>query len=1150
MPEDKKKSAPTSESKSEVAKREEKILKFWRENKIFEKSLTKKSPNGDYIFYDGPPFATGLPHYGHILASAIKDAVPRFWTMRGYRVARRFGWDCHGLPIENIIEKKLNIASRQEIEAIGIDKFNQLASETALTYASEWKKTIERIGRWVDFDGSYKTMNNAYIESVWWAIAEINKKGLVYEGTRVLPYCPRCETPIAQSEIAMDQSYKLVTDQAVTVKFKLKEEKVYILAWTTTPWTLPGNVALAVGPEIGYVEIEHQGERLILAEARLAAFGLEGAKVLKKFNGQDLVGKEYGPLFEVLAVKTSPKKKWQILPANFVTTTDGTGVVHTAVIHGEDDYKLGVEYDLPLVPLIDARGHFNDQAPEFLRGIYHKQAEKLVIKDLAERGQLFRQEPYQHSYPHCYRCGTPIIYYALPAWFINIQKIKPRLLKLNQKVNWVPKHLKDGRFKNIVEGAPDWNISRNRYWASPLPIWKCGKCGQTKFVDSLKTLAALAIKSGNKYFVMRHGEGEHNVINTISARVGDKYALTERGKNQVRESAKELENQNITRIFASPFLRTKQSAEIVAGELGIPNDQIIFDECLGELKFGDFDGKKLADYLAYEAEHIFSYGDRIPGGESYLEAKRRFGDFFYKLENSLVSENILIVTHGICPEVLAAIVVGADQIESKRIIDTYQLAFAKPQLFNLLSLPLNNNYELDLHRPYIDRIKLKCECGGALARIPEVFDCWFESAAMPFAANHYPFENQKSLKNNYPADFVAEYIAQTRTWFYYMLVLGTILFEQEPFKNVVTTGTILAADGEKMSKSKGNFPDPWLVFNRYGVDALRFYLLSTPVMRAEDLNFSARGADEVSKKIITRLINVHSFYQLYQERLPIDSKDSTLISNHVLDRWISLRLQELIAAVTSGLEAYTLDEALRPIETFIDDLSTWYLRRSRDRLREAGSEGQIAVIVLKETLKTLAKVMAPFTPFIAEEIYLNLKSSDDPDSVHLAEWPEINSKPSDNQELITKMAEVRRLVSLGLEARTRAGIKVRQPLSSLTLRPGTIDLSPELLELVKDEVNVKSVIFKEGLTEATTLDLTITPALAVEGEIRELVRKLQDWRKEAGLAPATKVAILVSTDAAGREFIETHRSQLLKAASLKDIQFKLGAHDFRFELAP
>ena len=1139
--------------KSEVAKREEEILKFWQENKIFEKTLAKESPKGEYVFYDGPPFATGTPHYGHILASAIKDAVPRYQTMRGYHIDRRWGWDCHGLPVENIVEKELKISGKKEIEKVGVDKFNEMARSKVLAYVNEWKKVVERMGRWVDFDGSYKTMDNTYMESVWWALAEINKKGLIYEGTRVLPYCPRCETPIANAEIAMDNSYKNITDISVYVKFKLTDfatesffqvlgknpqtmektsnSSVFLLAWTTTPWTLPGNTALAVGPEINYVgvEISETREILILAKSRLEALKDHKYEIVAEFSGKDLVGLKYQTLFDYYL------KEGQIYAADFVTTEDGTGIVHIAPAFGEDDMKLAQKENLPIVIHVDQTGRFKPEVKDFAGQSVkskdnHQTADIEIIKHLAKQGTLFEKQKIVHAYPHCMRCETPLYYYAIPSWFIKIQDLKPRLQELNREINWVPEHLKLGRFAKSMEGAPDWNISRNRFWATPLPIWRCGECSQIKVVGSLKELQERIVSSGNKYWIMRHGEGDHNVQNIVSSRVGNSHHLTVRGKEQVLAAIPELKKAKIDLIISSDFLRTKETAELVAKELGLLAKEVVYDERLREVDFGDFDSQSVDGYYQYFKNTLDKFTKGCPGGENLMQVKRRMTQALESFETGYQGKNILIISHETPITLLFAGALGLDLPTASDFKETHDDFLLTGEVRELAYKPLPHNadYELDLHRPYIDAIKLTCECDGEMKRITEVVDCWFESGSMPFASNHYPFDNEERTRRRLPADFVAEYIAQTRTWFYYMHAVSTILFDKIPFKNVMTTGNVLAEDGQKMSKSKGNFPDPKIVFDKYGVDALRFYLLSSPLMKAEDLLFSEKGVNEIYRKIISRLWNVYTFYEMYTGKQMTSEKKS----ENILDRWIISRLNQVIADVTVAMDKYEIDQALRPIDLFIDDLSTWYLRRSRERFKSEDAAGaQVAMTTTRTVLLALAKTMAPFTPFVAEDIYRKLGG--EKDSVHLEEWPHsVKTSRGKPEEIIEEMAKTREIVSLGLELRAKAGIKIRQPLASLAVKT---PLAKEYLTLIHDELNVEEVKVDSKLVEPLVLDIDLSPELKEKGELRDLIREVQDWRKQQNLKPGEKVVVPIPK--AKQALAKKFAAELKVATAASDFEF-------------
>ena len=1154
------------DSKSETAKREEEILKFWKENKIFEKSLAKDSSKGEFVFYDGPPFATGLPHYGSLLSSIAKDVIPRYKTMRGYHVRRRWGWDCHGLPIENMIEKRLGLKSKKDIEAMGVGKFNETCRSAVLETAHDWKNYVERIGRWVDFDNSYMTMDNSYIESVWWALKEIHNKGLLYEGRKVLMYCPRCETPLAKAEVAMDNSYKTVTEDAVTVKFKLypghkvedwgTDDDMYILAWTTTPWTLPSNVALAVNPEVEYCLVESGNEKYILAKARLEIFKDSEIeyKILKEFKGEVLKGLTYEPLYEVLGLMSSAaRESHYVVSADFVTTEDGTGVVHIAPIYGEEDYNIGLKNNLPMFPLLDQSGHFNESAPEFIKGFYLKKGEKYIKEDLEKRGLIFSKNAHTHSYPHCHRCETPLYYSALSSWFINIQKVKNRLKELNEKINWFPEHLKHGRFLNNVESAPDWNISRNRYWASPLPIWKCDKCRKIELVGSVEELKKRAKKSGNKYFAVRHGEADNNVKAFINSDPKNSSHLTEKGREQAAKSGDDLKSEKIDIIFSSPFARAKETAEIIAGKLGIPPADIIIENRIGELNAGTFDGKHVSEYNDYFSSFEERFTKNTPQGENYSDTKKRVADFIYDIEKLYNDKNILIVTHDSPAWLMFSGAFGMNAKEAliMRGDAEFFIENAEIKKLDFTPLPHNENYELDLHRPYIDEIDLICDdanCGGSMKRVPEVLDGWFESGAMSFAEFHYPFENKEELGKRFPSgDFVTEYIAQTRTWFYYMHAISGILFDDVSFKNVITTGNILAEDGSKISKSKGNYTDPMLNMDKYGADALRYYLMTSPVMQAEDIKFMDEEIKDAHNKVINILLNTFKFFELYQSEY--DGKTKCEDSENVLDKWILAKLNILMREVTEGLENYNTVKSGRPIKDFINEFSTWYVRRSRDRVKgDDLKDKQFALATMKYVLTELSKIMAPFTPFVSEYLYQKLNGKGkDKESVHLEEWTSapLNEKiKNQNEKIIEEMEEVRKIVSLGLEARAKANMKVRQPLKKLKVKSYKVHkVEKEMLDLIKDELNVKEIIFDEKILDEVELDTEITPELKEEGELRDLIRGLQDFRKKAGLNTSQKIILYVQADTDTVKFIEKFAEEIKKSAGLEKLEFKAFVED-------
>ncbi|KKP74674.1 MAG: Isoleucine-tRNA ligase [Parcubacteria group bacterium GW2011_GWC1_35_21] len=710
-------------------------------------------------------------------------------------------------------------------------------------------------------------------------------------------------------------------------------------------------------------------------------------------------------------------------------------------------------------------------------------------------------------------------------------------------MNWVPSHLKGGRFKNTMESAPDWTISRNRYWASPLPFWKSSS-GKIMFVNSIEDLKSKTKKSGNKYFVMRHGEAENNVLKVCSSAPDNIHHLTEKGKKQVTEAVKSLVDKNIDMIFASSFLRTEETTNIIKKVINFPSQNIKIDSRLVELNDGIFaDGpiQKVHDF--FKNNNLSKYDGAPEGGESLVDVKKRVGEFIYEIDRKYQNKNILIITHEDTVWALFSAINGLNKEETMDDIkNNFLLKNAEIKEFNFIPLPHNDNYELDLHRPYIDNIVLVDEKREEYKRIPEVIDCWFESGSMPFAQDHYPFENLDWKKKNFPAGFVAEYIAQTRTWFYYTHVISSILFRKAPFENVVTTGTILAEDGEKMSKSRNNFPDPWILFNKYGVDALRFYLMSCPVMKGEDINFSEKSVQDISNKIISRLNNVLAFYELYRDpQLKILEHKK---SENILDQWILTRLDELICGMTNGMEKYDISLATRPVESFIEDLSTWYLRRSRDRIKNGDEKAKQTLYFV---LKNLAKLMAPFAPFAAEDIWLKLKNENDVESVHLESWPSKTFKffSFGKSKILENMEVVRKVVTLGLEARQKAGIKVRQPLAKLEIKNYKLDNEYETL--IKDELNVKKIIFEKRSELKSSersdlgevlLDTKITPELKLEGNYRELVRAVQDMRKKIGLTPNDVISLVIETNDIGKKLIQKFEVELLKIVLASKIEFK------------
>ncbi|OHA83362.1 MAG: hypothetical protein A2408_02055 [Candidatus Yonathbacteria bacterium RIFOXYC1_FULL_52_10] len=1126
--------------KSTVAQQEEETLLQWNHAHIFEKTLEQTKDGEHFTFYDGPPFATGLPHYGHLLAGAIKDAVPRYQTMRGKQVRRVWGWDCHGLPVENLIEKELGLKHKKDIEEYGIDKFNQAAFESVLRYDTEWSRVVPRFGRWIDMDRSYKTMDWKYTESVWWAFKTLYDKGLIYEGYKPMHICPRCETTLSNSEVG--QGYKDITDLSVTAKFELVDEPgTYVLAWTTTPWTLPGNVALAVGEKIKYQKVKvknESGDELVIVAAERIADVLKGKEheVIEELLGNDLVGKAYKPLFGYYADDINLLNRengWKIYAADFVTTEDGTGVVHIAPAFGEDDMNVGKKYNLPFVQHISMDGTFKSEVKDFagMEAKPKSDDEKTrlgtdiaILKYLQEKGSYFDKQKVTHSYPHCYRCDTPLLNYAASSWFVNVTTLKEKMLEQNATTSWIPESMKEGRFGKWLEGARDWSISRSRFWGAPLPVWRCASCKKDHVIGSV---AEVSKPARNTYLVMRHGESENNAKNIVSAKFDNPHHLTEKGKIQAHEAAQKLKGQSIDFIVSSDFMRTKETAEIVLAELGLSSDALVFDERLREINTGVCDGKDIAEYHKIFATPFEKFSKAPEGGETLDQVRARVMDALHDFEKKYEGKKILIVTHEYLAWMLWMGATGAlshEAIDEKTRRDEEFLRNAQVMGLPFMKQPHNTEHGIDLHRPYIDEVVLPCTCGEEMKRIPDVFDCWFESGSMPYAQFHYPFENKDVFEKNFPADFIAEGQDQTRGWFYNLMVLAVGLFEKTPFEQVIVNGLILAEDGQKMSKRLKNYPEVDAVFDRYGADALRYFLLSSPAVHAEDLNFSERGVDEVLKKVILRTDNVLAFYALYRD----DAVAASDTSTNVLDLWIVARLGEVAGEMTKAFDAYELDRATRPIGLFVDDLSTWYVRRSRDRFKaDDRDDVRNAKATLRFVLLEFSKLIAPVMPFLAERMYA--MAGGEKESVHLERWA---TGTTADANILEEMATVRAMVSQALEERAKAGIKVRQPLASLTTKTS---VSEELAEVIKDEVNVKEVMVRAE-TDGIILDTVITPELKREGQYRDLLRAVQEARKKAGLKPGEEMMLTLDLPAEWKDVAKEKESELMRTTFADAIQ--------------
>jgi isoleucyl-tRNA synthetase len=888
---------------------ETETLKFWQQDNTFAASVEQHASTGDasneFVFYDGPPFANGLPHYGHLLTGFVKDAVPRYQTMRGKRVERRFGWDCHGLPAEAEAERQLGISGTQAITDYGIDKFNEYCKVSVLQYTADWERYVTRQARWVDFANDYKTLDTPYMESVMWAFKALWDKGLIYEGFRVLPYSWALETPLSNTETRMDDAYKMVQDPALTVAFVL-ESGDSLLAWTTTPWTLPSNLALAVAPDVDYVRVRHNDTVYVLAEARLSAYAkeLDGAEVLGTVRGSELVGQSYTPLFPYFSGRPGA---FRVFGGEFVTTEDGTGVVHMAPGFGEDDYQVCKENGIELVVPVNSRGEFTQEVPDYA-GIQVFEANPLIIRALKERGVVLRHETYDHSYPHCWRTGKPLIYMALSSWFVNVTAVKDRMVALNQEIRWVPEHLKDGSFGKWLENARDWNISRNRFWGSPIPVWR----------------------SDNPEF-----------------------------------------------------------------------------------------------------PRIDVYG-------SVAELERDFGVKVTELHRPVVD---------------------------------------------------------DLVRPNPDDPSGK----SMMRRVPEVLDCWFESGSMPFAQVHYPFENQEWFEQHNPGDFIVEYIGHTRGWFYTLHVLATALFDRPAFSTCVSHGIVLGADGQKMSKSLRNYPDPMGVFDNYGADAMRWYLLSSSILRGSDFAVTEEGIRDTVRQVMLPLWNSWYFLSLYANAEGKSGKVD-YSSDNVLDTYIFSKLHHLVNDTTASMDAYDLFNACQQVRTFLDVLTNWYIRRSRNRF---WSGDQQAINTLHTVLDVLTRVAAPLLPLITEQVYIGLTGNR---SVHLTEWPVAADIPVDN-ELVVVMDQVRDVCSTTLSLRKSHSRRVRLPLASLTVAsPLALGLQP-FVSIITEEVNVREVKLTADVAGVARHELQVVPAALgprLGGDTQKVIVAVKkgDWKQQGDVVVA------------------------------------------------
>lgn len=996
--------------------RENEVSKFWKENKIFEKSISEKKGDQSYVFYDGPPTANGKPHIGHVLTRVIKDMIPRYHAMKGDWVPRKAGWDTHGLPVEIEVEKLLGISGKDQIESYGLEPFINKCKESVWKYKGMWEEFSDKVGYWVDTNNPYVTYDNKYIESVWWSLKEIWKKGLLYKGYKIVPYCPRCGTPLSSHEVA--QGYKDVKEESAIAKFKLEGENTYVLAWTTTPWTLPSNVALCVNDKETYVKVKNNDETYIMAEALLSSVLTGDYEIIDRFDGKSLEYKKYEPLFDFC---NKADNKFFITCADFVTLSDGTGVVHIAPAFGEDDYNVGKKYKLDFVQYVDTKGELTKETP--WAGTFCKKADKPILKDLRERGLLFKTLNFEHSYPHCWRCDSPLIYYARETWFIKMTDVKEDLIRNNNTINWIPETIGKGRFGDWLENIQDWGISRNRYWGTPLPVWEC-ECGHKHAIGSIAEL------------------------------------------------------------------------------------------------------KEMSDN---------------------------------------------------CPD------------------------------------------NIELHKPYIDNVTIKCpKCGKQMKRVPEVIDCWYDSGSMPFAQWHYPFENQEEFKKEFPADFISEAVDQTRGWFYSLLAISTILFNKAPYKNVIVLGHVQDENGQKMSKSKGNAVDPMAALQEFGADSIRWYFYENSAPWLPN-RFYKDAVVEGQRKFLRTLWNTYAFYVLYAEIDQFDPTKYTLDYSKlpVMDKWLLSKLNTLIKDADNNLANYRIPETARAIQEFVDDMSNWYVRRSRERFWAKGMEQDKinAYMTLYTALVTVSKVAAPLIPFMTEDIYQNLVRSVDKDakeSIHLCSYPVADLNMID-KELEDNMKLVLEVVVLGRAVRNNCNIKNRQPISKMYVKASK-PLEEFYTEIIEEELNVKEVEFTNNITEfisysfkpnfktvgpkygkfinkikeslnandgsetkatldkngkleytydgnkvelvaedllieviqkegyatlanqntAVVMDTTLTPELIEEGYVRELVSKIQNTRKESDFNVIDHIAVYVNGNSKIEEIFKNNL-QSIKNDVLADV---------------
>jgi isoleucyl-tRNA synthetase len=1076
---------------------EKRIINFWKASEIFEKSLRNNLRKKRFNWIEGPPYANDKPHMGHFLTRIYKDSILRFFTMLGYYVPRRAGWDTHGLPIEQATEKHLSIQNKKEIIDYGIEEFNEKCKELVMKFKDVWEKMDERMGFWVDHKNAYITYDPFYMESCWWIFKEIYKKGLVAEEFRVAPYCPRCETVLAQAELGMPDAYKDVKDPSVYVKFKTSDNE-YFLVWTTTPWTLPGNLALAVNPEFNYYLYEINGEK-IWTHQKLEE------KLSKTVKGKDLVGAKYEPLFKI------KRNVYKVYPADFVKEDEGTGIVHIAPAYGEEDFKLGRKYNLDLVNYLDEKGRFvTDIDGVKTKGLFFKSADKLILENLEARNLIFSLGEYLHSYPHCWRCKTPLIYYATKFWLIKVSRIKDKIIKNFKNAKWIPEST-GNRFYEWIKEGKDWNLSRTRFWGIPLPVWKCDKCGRIEIIGSLKELVN-HFKANNNYYLMRHCGAlsvQKNFLSSYPEIIFN--PLTRKGVLDAKQKAKSLKGK-INLIYASPILRAKQTAMIIADEIKVP---FFVDERLREIDMGILQNKAYEEFDKHIVDKVTGKRDlnkKIENGESLEDVKQRAINFILELEKIHRGKNILIVSHGGILWMLEG-EMKALSPEQIRNFEVKNYELGEIRKVDLMVLPRDERGNINLHRPYVDNFVWQCKCGSWYKRIPEIADIWYDSGCVPFSSYHYPFENKKEIDQGiiFPSDFIIEGIDQTRGWFYTLLVISTLIKNHAPYKIVLSNGLVLDEKGIKMSKSLGNVVSPMDVIEKYGADVCRFYFFYLNEI-GDNKSFNEEEVKKLKNEFFDLLFNVLRFYKFYYEK-PQNLKKIIKSKENVLDLWFLARLKEVYQKYYLEMTNLNLNKASRILTELLGDFSRWWLRRSRERFQNPKNKNELylALINFENFLFQFLKMLAPLAPFTSEYLYQEIKNELRDrilvrESIHLENLGKPLKLSLKEKILLEEMEKARELASEVHRMRKEKGIKVRQPLKSLSLKT---KLSPDVLEVLKDEVNILEIKIDPKQTEEIVLDFEITSEIREIGIFNDFIRFVQDLRQEAGLTPKETVSFKI-----------------------------------------